>query len=67
MTVQAGLYCTWLEIPKTGFSHVVAHTINEPLPEKTNNVVSEQVQHKLGCTVTEARNFRFRKKRNCTI
>ena len=29
-------------------------------------MVSEQVRHKLVCTVTEA-NFGFRKKRNCTI
>ena len=27
---------------------------NEPPLGKTNNVVSEQVQHKSGCTVTEA-------------
>ena len=27
--------------------------INEPPRGKTNNVVSEQVQHKSGCTVTE--------------
>ena len=25
----------------------------EPVREKTNNVGSDQVQHKLGCTVTE--------------
>ena len=29
-------------------------TIYEPSCEKTNNVVSEQVGHKSGCTVTEA-------------
>ena len=25
----------------------------EPVPEKTNNLGSDQVQHKLACTVTE--------------
>ena len=33
---------------------------NEPPHGKTNNVVSEQVWHKPGCT-----NFEFRKKWNC--
>ena len=28
-------------------------TLNEPLREKTNNLGSDQVRHKLGCTVTE--------------
>ena len=27
--------------------------INEPVHEKTNNLGSDQVLHKLGCTVTE--------------
>ena len=39
----------------------------EPVHEKTNNLGSEQVRHKLGCTDTrwlEAGNFGFR---NCTI
>ena len=27
--------------------------INEPLHEKTNNMVSEQVQHKMNCTSTK--------------
>ena len=30
------------------------HATNEPPRGKTNNVVSEQVLHKSGCTVTEA-------------
>ena len=28
-------------------------SINEPVREKTNNLGSDQVQHKPGCTVTE--------------
>ena len=28
-------------------------TLNEPSRGKTNNVVSEQVRHKLGCTSTD--------------
>ena len=28
--------------------------INEPVHEKTNNLGSDQVRHKPGCTVTEA-------------
>ena len=43
----------------------------EPRHEKTNNVVFEQVRHKLSCTSTEvwleAVNFEFMQKRNCTI
>ena len=35
--------------------------------EKTNNLGSDQVRHKPGCTVTEAGNFGLRKERNCTI
>ena len=34
--------------------------------EKTNNLGSDQVRHKPACTVT-AGNFRFKKKRHCTI
>ena len=30
------------------------YIIFEPSREKTNNVVSEQVRHKSGCTITEA-------------
>ena len=33
---------------------VSSSTINEPPRGKTNNVVSEQVRHKPGCTVTDA-------------
>ena len=37
------------------FIEILLYTlIYEPPHEKTNNVVSEQVQHKSGCTVTEA-------------
>ena len=43
----------------------------EPVPKKTNNLGSDKVQHKPGCTVTEdmleAGNFGFRKKRICAI
>ena len=43
-------------------------TLYEPVHEKTNNLGSDRVRHKPGCTVTEAGNFGFRKKRNyCTI
>ena len=38
----------------------------EPSREKTNSMVSEQVQHKSGCTVTED-GQRLKKKRKCTI
>ena len=38
--------------------------LHEPPRGKINNVVSKQVRHKPGCTVT---NFRFKKKRKCTI
>ena len=31
----------------------MTETTYEPPREKTNNVVSEQVRHKLGCTSTE--------------
>ena len=34
--------------------HVQCNDIYEPPCGKTNNVVSEQVLHKLGCTATEA-------------
>ena len=27
--------------------------LNEPVGEKTNNLDSDQVRHKLGCTITE--------------
>ena len=37
------------------------------LVRKPNNVVSEQVRHKSGYTVTETLNFGFEKKRKCTI
>ena len=33
----------------------VMSVINEPSRGKTNNVVSEQVRHKPGCTATEDR------------
>ena len=33
------------------------NTIFEPVREKTNNLRSDQVRHKPGCTVTEARVF----------
>ena len=39
---------------------------NEPPREKTNNVVSKQVRHKPGCTVTEA-GWKLKKKRKYTI
>ena len=43
----------------------------EHVHEKTNNLGSDQVQLKSGCTVTEdglrLEIFRFRQKRNCTI
>ena len=36
--------------------HSTVQTLeNEPLHEKTNNVVSEQVRHKLSCTSTDQR------------
>ena len=42
----------------------------DPVREKTNNLDSDQVWHKPGCTATgrllEAWNFLFRKKRYCT-
>ena len=43
---------------------------NEPPRGKTNNVVSEQVRHKSGCTVTEEGwklEIGFKKKRKCTV
>ena len=33
---------------------IFVNLINEPPRGKTNNVVSDQVRHKSGCTVTEA-------------
>ena len=39
-----------VSLPKIGTSCV----IYEPPRGKTNNVVSEKVRHKSGCTVTEA-------------
>ena len=45
--------------------------LNEPVREKTNNLGSDQVRHKPGCTVTEdgykLESSDLRKKRNCTI
>ena len=41
-------------------------SIIEPPRGKTNNVVCEQVRHKLACTVTEA-DWKLKKKRQCTI
>ena len=29
------------------------NNLNEPVHEKTNNLGSNQVRHKMGCTVTE--------------
>ena len=34
--------------------HYTTHDKIEPSREKTNNVVSDEVRHKSGCTVTEA-------------
>ena len=44
------------------YKHYISlHYRYEPSREKTNNVVSEQVRHKSGCTVTEAaRSLKFR-------
>ena len=39
---------------ESGFSDLM-DIIFEPSHEKTNNVVSDQVRHKSGCTVTEDR------------
>ena len=44
--------------PDCWFSRAMAHIVSEslliePSREKTNNVVSEQVRHKPGCTSTE--------------
>ena len=34
--------------------YIVFKLLNEPVPEKTNNLGSDQVRHKPACTVTEA-------------
>ena len=44
--------------------------LNEPVHDKTNNLGSDQVRHKSGCTITKkvrSLKFRFKKKRNYTI
>ena len=55
----------------TGHNVESTPTRNEPHHEKTNNVVSEQVRHKLSCADTgdgqRLENFGIRKKRTCTI
>ena len=50
MTIKGGLKIR--QHPSKGF--VGKSSLYEPSGEKTNNVVSEQVRHKSGYTVTEA-------------
>ena len=48
MAELAGFYHTWMETPMSGFLMMklkMSHTMRKP--------VSEQVQHKSGCTPTE--------------
>ena len=54
---QVGSFGSATKVQVTGtlvyFGHLKSKSRNEPPRGKTNNVVSEQVRHKPGCTSTE--------------
>ena len=55
-----------LDASMMSYQYITSVSIYKPVREKTNNLVSDQVQHKPYCSVTED-NFGFRKKRNWYI